>query len=289
MNPQKTAILIDSGCDLPAHIREEYDIEMIPLRVIYPEKDYRDGVDIDPLMVYRRFPDEFPSTSTPSLAEVIDKFDELREKGYENVIALSISHQLSGTFNTLRLAASEYRGLNIFVFDTLNISCGSGIYAIWASYLRRLGKNFQEICEALKKKLGQANVFFYMDTLHYLQRGGRIGRVTSIVGSALQLKPIITCDTDGVYKTVAKIRGAKMGKMRLSEEIMKFGAGSDPWIIVEEGGAHEEAMALREMLENHPRFGKAKILFDLQITASLAINTGPGLIGATVLRSPEVV
>ena len=289
MNPQKTAILIDSGCDLPTHIREKYDIEMIPLRVIYPEKDYRDGVDIDPLMVYKRFPEEFPSTSTPSLAEVNDKFDELRDKGYENVIALAISHQLSGTFNTLRLAASEYRGLNIFVFDTLNISCGSGIYAIWASHLRGLGRSFQDICSALQKKLGEANVFFYMDTLQYLQRGGRIGRVTSIVGSALQLKPIITCDTDGVYKTVAKIRGAKMGKMRLTDEILKFGAGSDPWIIVEEGGAHEEAMALKEMLKSHPKFGKAKILFNLQITASLAINTGPGLIGATVLRNPETI
>ena len=289
MNSQKTAILIDSGCDLPTHIREEYDIEMIPLRVIYPEKDYRDGVDIDPLMVYQRFPEEFPSTSTPSLSEINDKFDELKEKGYQKVIAFAISSCLSGTFNALRLAASEYEGMEIFPFDTKNISCGSGIYAIWASTLLKKGKSFAEICAALPKKLGEANVFFYMDTLTYLQRGGRIGRVTSMVGNALHLKPIITCGPDGKYDTVAKIRGAKMGKMRLAEEIMKFGEGSNPWIIVEEGNAHEEAMALKDMLEHHSKFGKAKILFNLQITASLAINTGPGLIGATVMRNPELI
>lgn len=289
MNAQKTAILIDSGCDLPAHIREEYDIEMVPIRVMYPEKDYRDGVDIDPMMVYRRFPDEYPSTSTPSLSEIIDKFDELKAKGYEKVIALSISSCLSGTFNAIRLAASEYEGLEIFPFDTKNISCGSGIYAIWASTLLRKGRTFAEICAALPRKLGEANVFFYMDTLTYLQRGGRIGRVTSVVGNALHLKPIISCGPDGKYDTVAKIRGAKMGKLRLAEEVLKFGANGDSWVIIEEGDAHDEAMAFKEVLEKSGRFNKAKILFSLQITASLAINTGPGLIGATVMRNPELI
>ena len=106
MNEQKTAILIDSGCDLPERIRKKYDIEILPLRVIYPEKDYQDGVDINPMMIYQRFPDEIPTTSTPSLAEATDKFDELRDKGYEKVIAIAISSGLSGTYNTLRLAAS---------------------------------------------------------------------------------------------------------------------------------------------------------------------------------------
>ena len=106
MNEQKTAILIDSGCDLPERIRKKYDIEILPLRVIYPEKDYQDGVDINPMMIYQRFPDEIPTTSTPSLAEATDKFDELRDKGYEKVIAIAIS---SGRGSLLRRSAESSR------------------------------------------------------------------------------------------------------------------------------------------------------------------------------------
>ena len=105
MNKDRVAVLTDSGCDVPQNFREKYNIFMLPLRVMYPEKDYEDGVNIDPIMVYRRFPDEYPSTSTPSLAEVQDIFDEIREAGYEKIIAVTISSGLSGTFNTIRLAA----------------------------------------------------------------------------------------------------------------------------------------------------------------------------------------
>ena len=127
MNEQKVAVLIDSGCDVPKDFRQKYDIWMLPLRVMYPEKDYDDEVNIDPLMVYRRFPDEYPSTSTPSLAEVQDIFDEIRDAGYEKIIAIAISSGLSGTFNTIRLAASQQDELEIYVFDTKNISVASGI------------------------------------------------------------------------------------------------------------------------------------------------------------------
>ena len=120
MNKDKVAVLTDSGCDVPLNFREKYNIFMLPLRVMYPEKDYEDGVNIDPMMVYRRFPDEYPSTSTPSLAEVQDIFDEIRDAGYEKIIAVTISSGLSGTFNTIRLAAEQQDELEIFVFDTKN-------------------------------------------------------------------------------------------------------------------------------------------------------------------------
>ena len=194
MNEQKTAVLIDSGCDVPAEFRKKYDIWMLPLRVMYPEKDYDDGINIDPVMVYRRFPDEYPSTSTPSLAEVQDIFDEIREAGYEKIIAVTISSGLSGTFNTIRLAAEQQDELEIFVFDTKNISVASGILAIWASFKLQNGWTFEEVKTGLINKIYDSKVMFYMDTLKYLKKGGRIGNVTSIVGEVLNLKPIISCD-----------------------------------------------------------------------------------------------
>ena len=182
MNKDKVAVLTDSGCDVPQNFREKYNIWMLPLRVMYPEKDYEDGVNIDPMMVYRRFPDEYPSTSTPSLAEVQDMFDRIREAGYEKIIAIAISSGLSGTFNTIRLAASQQDELEIYVFDTKNISVASGIWAIWAASKLENGWSFEEVKTGLENKIYDSKVMFYMDTLKYLKKGGRIGKVTSVVG-----------------------------------------------------------------------------------------------------------
>ena len=215
MNKYKIAVLTDSGCDVPQNFREKYNIFMLPLRVMYPEKDYDDGVNIDPMMVYRRFPDEYPSTSTPSLAEVQDMFDRIRAEGYEKIIAVTISSGLSGTFNTIRLAAEQQDEMEIYVFDTKNISVASGIWAIWAAVKLENGWTFEEVIAGLKNKIYDSKVMFYMDTLKYLKKGGRIGKVTSVVGEVLNLKPIISCNEEGIYYTVGLIRGAKQGKKKL--------------------------------------------------------------------------
>lgn len=284
MNEQKTAVLIDSGCDVPEVVRRQYDIRIISLRVIYPEKDYRDGVDIDPMTIYNRFPNEFPSTSTPSIAEVMDEYENLKQEGFEHVIAVTISSGLSGTSNTFRLAALEMEDLDVFVFDSRNISVGAGLFAIWAAKQLKLGRPFREVVSGMQEKIRDSKVFFYMDTLKYLQRGGRIGKVAGAVGSVLQIKPIISCDESGTYYTEAKIRGAKLAKIKLAEQVVKFCFGHRVWIVIEEGNAHEEAMAMQAMLEN--TLQNAEILFEQQITATMAINTGPGLVGVAIFREP---
>lgn len=284
MNEQRTAVLVDSGCDVPQKVRKELDIRILPLRVIYPEKDYMDGVDIDPKVVYRRFPEEFPSTSTPSLAEVFDAFDKLVQEGFEHVIAVTISSGLSGTFNTIRLAASQRDDLDVLAFDSRNISIGAGLLAIWAARKLSEGMPLEEVWTRLQNKRGDAKVFFYMDTLKYLQRGGRIGRVSGVMGEMLRIKPIISCDENGTYYTVAKIRGSRLGRIKLFEEVLKFCLGHKTWVAVGEGDAHEEAMAMDAMLHEHLK--NAEVLFVHQITATMAINTGPGLVGVAILREP---
>ena len=275
MNKDRVAVLTDSGCDVPQNFREKYNIFMLPLRVMYPEKDYEDGVNIDPIMVYRRFPDEYPSTSTPSLAEVQDIFDEIREAGYEKIIAVTISSGLSGTFNTIRLAAEQQDELEIFVFDTKNISVASGIWAIWAATKLENGWSFEEVKTGLQNKVYDSKVMFYMDTLKYLKKGGRIGKVTSVVGEVLSLKPIISCNEEGIYYTVGLIRGAKQGKRKLLNEMR---------IIVGHGDANEEAGRMLVLVET--QLTSKEILFVKQINATLAINTGPGLVGLCALLDP---
>ena len=284
MNASKTAVLMDSGGDLSYELCKEEGIFYLPLHVIYPEKDYRDGIDIDPMMIYDRFPDEIPSTSTPSVWEVQKLFDEIREAGYENLIAVVISSALSSTGNTVRLAANDYKGLDVFVFDTKNISFGSGIFALWAVRKLNEGVSFEEMKDLLVKKRPDSRQFFYMDTLKYLRHGGRIGLVSGFVGEMLHIKPIISCNPDGVYYTVAKIRGAKFAKKRMLEEVLKVAGNCRCWIVVGEGKAHEEALEMKEMVMKS--LSNAVFLFQKQIAATLANNTGPGLVGVLVFREP---
>lgn len=278
----KTAILIDSGCDVSDELARTYHMKVMRLHIIYPEKDYIDGTDITAETVYQRFPREIPITSTPSPQDVREMLDEIKSEGYTHVLAFCISSGLSGTFNTVGCALEEDTDLTSFVLDTRSISFGAGILAVWAAMQLEEGRTFDELKEILPGKVKDSKVFYYMDTLTYLRKGGRIGLVTSVVGSMLNIKPIISCNGDGVYYTAAKIRGAKQGLTRLLEEAGKF-AGNGPCLTALLNGQGQDAAdALRPRLTTGIPNGTP--IMEKAITASLAVHTGPGLVGIGVLR-----
>lgn len=278
----KTAILIDSGCDVSDELARTYHMKVMRLHIIYPEKDYIDGTDITAETVYQRFPREIPITSTPSPQDVREMLDEIKSEGYTHVLAFCISSGLSGTFNTVGCALEEDTDLTSFVLDTRSISFGAGILAVWAAMQLEEGRTFDELKEILPEKVKDSKVFYYMDTLTYLRKGGRIGLATSVVGSMLNIKPIISCNGDGVYYTAAKIRGAKQGLTRLLEEAGKF-AGNGPCLTALLNGQGQDAAdALRPRLTTGIPNGT--LIMEKAITASLAVHTGPGLVGIGVLR-----
>ena len=283
MNDSKTAILIDSGCDISMELVKKYDIKMLSLKVMYGDDVFDDGVDIDPLEVYRKFPDEVPKTSTPNMQDVLDVVESIRAEGYENIIAITISSGLSGTYNTIRMTFNEIEDMKTYAFDTKNISIGSGLFAIWAARQLEEGRGFDEVVAGLEHKIGDSKVFFYMDTLDYLRKGGRINPAVAIVGKALNLKPIISCNDKGVYYTVAKIRGTHKGLNKLFNSAMEYAEnGGKVMIGLMNGAAPETASEVKPMiLETLP---DCEIVVEKQITATMAIHTGPGLIGIGIFK-----
>lgn len=278
----KIAILIDSGCDVSDELVQKYGMKVMPLHVIYPEKDYTDGVDITPETIYQRFPKDIPTTSTPSPQDVQNMVEEIRSEGYTHVLAFTISSGLSGTFNTVRHVLSEASDLISFVLDTKSVSFGAGILALWAAMRLEEGMSYEEVTKLLPQKVKDCKIFYYMDTLTYLRKGGRIGMVTSVVGSMLNLKPIISCNEEGVYYTVAKIRGSRQGLSRLLAEVKEF-AGNGPCLTaLLNGDGKEAADELRpKLLSGIPN---GTLVMEKAITASLAVHTGPGLVGIGALR-----
>ncbi len=203
MNPQKIAIMTDSCTDVPQELVEQYQMYVVPMRVIYHDREYTDKVDITPQQVYDRLEEEVPHTSLPSIDTVCDALSRIEQAGYEHVIAVSISGALSGTGNAMRLAAEQFPNLDCRVIDTLNIGIGAGFQAIYAGRLIEQGLDMEEICRKIQYSVEHTRVYFCLATLEYLRKGGRIGRVASMLGSVLNLKPIISCDADGAYYVVS--------------------------------------------------------------------------------------
>lgn len=283
MIEKKTAILVDSGCDVPQSFLERYPIRVLPLRVSYEAESHVDSVELA-AEVYRRFPQEIPHTSTPVMQDFYTVLEQLRAEGYENILGVFISGNLSSTCQTAKLVLEEYPEFHSFVLDTRNISIGAGLLAMWAAVQLENGVSFEEVCRRLPEKVADAKVFFYMDTLEYLRKGGRIGAVTSVVGSLLKIKPIISCDEAGIYYTVEKIRGAKAGVSKLLEHAAAKAGSGPSWLALMHGGAPETMAQVKPKLIETIK--KGTILAEGQITASLAVHTGPGLLGIGVLANP---
>lgn len=280
MNSAKTAIMVDSGCDISQEFIEQYDIKVLRLKVLYGDRMYSDGQDIDPLEVYRRFPQEIPTTSTPNMYEVSELVNEIKSEGYEKIIGITISSGLSGTYNAVAMAFEE-EDIETFAFDTKNISIGAGLLAMWAAKKLSEGWTFEAVKHGLNDKISDSKVFFYMDTLDYLRKGGRISPAVAIVGKALNLKPIISCNEKGTYYTVSKIRGQHKGLEKLMDSLKDYIGDKKAYLAIMNGDGTKYLDVIRAHIKE--MFPQCEVVVDKQITATMAIHTGPGLIGVGVL------
>lgn len=283
MNKNKIAILVDSAADVPKKMIEEYGMYVIPLKILFKNEEYLDGVTITPKDVYERLAEEIPRTSLPSGQDIFSVLTRIRNDGYEKLMIVTISSGLSGTHNAIRLIAEDFEGLDIFMLDTKNIAMGAGLSAIQAAKYVEEGMDWETLKKRLVDEVENTRVFFCVKTLEYLQKGGRIGLVSSILGSALNLKPIISCNEDGIYYTVAKVRGRKQA-LRKTLELAKQFIGNHPnyRLAVAHGNAWDEAEPLiEELKEVLPNYEE---LFEGQISPSLGVHTGPGLIGIGVQK-----
>lgn len=281
MNKQKTAILTDTCCNVPESFVKQYDMYVIPLKVIYKDAEYLDGIDITPEEVYESMSREIPKSSLPDGEAILAVFDKIKEDGYENVITITLSSGLSGTNNMIHLLSRDYEGLNFFILDTKNISIGGGFHAIQAGRYLEAGMTFEAVCEKLQKEIFNCKVFFVVETLEYLQKGGRIGLVASLFGNALNLKPIISCNEEGIYYTVAKVRGRKQSISKTIELALKTAGNHARYnIAIMNGAAKDLAKEIKE--EILPQLPNVDIFLEEQVTPVLGVHTGPGTIGIGV-------
>lgn len=277
---QKIAILTDSGSDLTTEQLKENNIEFAPFRIIYSNGEFEDKIDISPKEVYESLEKEVPTTSLPSASKIENILNKLEEEGYTHVIAVTISSGLSGTGNAIRLALEDHPKLTSYVFDTKILSMAEGALVLNAAQLVKEGKTFEEIIEALPKLRKKTHGYFTINTLEYLKKGGRIGKVAGTIGEILNLKPIISVNDEGVYYTFAKVRGRKqsMNKLvKIAKEHLEKGK-SKVWVLCG-GSSDEEFNALYDAIS---KLDNIESIAPATIGPSLGVHTGPGLLGVVV-------
>jgi len=209
-------IIIDSASDIKKSVAEARGLGFLSLKTMIGGKEYYDGVDITPEEFYEKLAkcDGIAKTSQVSVAEFSDAYAEAVANG-DDVVAITISSKLSGTYQSATVAASDFEG-RVYVVDSLSATIGIQVLIERAIVLRDEGKSAQEIfdeLEALKRKL---RLYVALDTLEYLVRGGRISKSAGFFGGVLNLKPVLTLE-NGALVTVGKARGAKHSYKMISD------------------------------------------------------------------------
>jgi DegV family protein with EDD domain len=282
MKANSIAVLADSCNDIPQELLDKYHIYTLPLMINYRDASYRDRIDITPEQVYERFQEEIPKTSLPLPETIAETFAKIKADGFDKVIVSAISSGLSGTCQAIKLVAEDMTDMQIVVIDTLNIAIASGFVALYAAELIEKGLPFDEVASETQAAVKRSTILFGVGTLEYLIKGGRIGKVSGILGSALNIKPIISCNEDGIYDTVAKVRGRKQSLQKLIDMTReKLGQHKNYYLSICHGDAYEEMLLIKEQLKD--LVAGAKIYAEGQISPVLGVHTGPGLLGVGIM------
>lgn len=214
-------IILDSTTNVPAALKSRFDF--VPLTVHFGDREYLDGVTLDEHRFYEMLieRDQLPTTSQSTPAAFIAAYTAALRNA-DQVLVLTLSSQLSGTYQSAVLAAQEFSAEKIFVVDTQNVAIGAGILAVQALRMADSGASAEEIAAYLEVQKEHVRLVALVDTLEYLQKGGRLSKAAAFAGSLLSIKPVI-CIADGQVQVLGKARGSRQGNNLLVQEIQKAG------------------------------------------------------------------
>lgn len=279
MNP--IAIITDSGTDVPEELCRRWNVHVLPLLIQYEAMTCRDRVDITAQQVLDRLDLEIPKTSMPSLGEAVSLLEDLQAQGFDRVLAVTISSGLSGTCQMMRLAASDVENMDVRVVDSKSIGIGAGALVLRAAELAEQGMGLDALEKTLNLMTSQTQIFFTMETLKYLQKGGRIGKMSATVGNLLSVRPVITCTEDGVLQTVQKVRGSSAAMEAAVAQTVRAAQGMNRFrLLVAHADAAQRAKTAAEILRT--RLPQAEELILSEIGPALSVHSGPGLVGMGV-------
>ena len=274
-------ILTDSSADLGADMVQQLDVQVLPLSFSMGQQiyhNYPDNREIDPHAFYQLLRQgEVATTSAVNVAQYTDALEPLLQAG-KDVLVLAFSSGLSTTYNSSRIAVEElaekYPERKLYTVDTLCASLGQGLLVYLAAKLRSEGRSIDEVRDwAEENKLHMCHQFT-VDDLHFLKRGGRISATTAVVGSMLQIKPVLHVDNEGHLINIAKARGRQASLKALVDKMEK--TATDPAnqvVFISHGDCLEDAHTVEKMVKE--RFGVKEVYINY-VGPVIGAHSGPG-------------
>ncbi|MUT66838.1 DegV family protein [Paenibacillus sp. NEAU-GSW1] len=273
----KVRVVVDSTSDIPANVRAELGIEMVSLKVLFGEETYMDAVTISSEQFYEKLAVSpvMPTTSQPTPSEFQEAYERVLEQDPgASIIVITLSGAVSGTYQSALIGKSMLEEeADITVIDSKSASYGAGMRAVAAARMAAEGRSKADILAEIARMSTDTELFFLVDTLEYLQKGGRIGRASALIGSILNIKPILSLDKEGTVYSVDKQRGTKKAMARILE-MLDQAFGNDP-VNVTIAWTHGDAIAMELCEQVKSRFNVQSVDFTT-IGAVVGVHVGPG-------------
>lgn len=279
------ALVTDGTCILPAEVYAQEGIQLLPMHVNFGEDDYTDGVDITRERFYELLSTrkEMPGTSAPSLGECREAYERAMRDGVRDVLAITISKDLSATYSIAASSAQAVDG-NVVVIDSRTVAGGIGLIVTACVRARRSGRSFEETVDLAERLAGRPKVYAYIDTFEFLRRSGRATRLQAAVGSLLQVKPLIQVE-GGKVEPLDRVRTRSRGVARLKElTVEAVGEGRRVRLAVLHSNAPEGA---RDLAEWAQRTFHCVEFFAEDAGPTLAARAGPGVLATCFLREED--
>ncbi len=279
-------LVTDSTADIPLEVRDKLGISMVPLKVTIGEESYLDNITLEPVQFYEKLvaSGSLATTSQPSPADFHEVYKKLTDEGH-SVISIQLSAAMSGTYQSATIAKSMLEDdADVTVIDSKSASYGYGMLVEKAAEMAQAGSSKEEIIAEVHRLRSELRLYFLVDTLEYLKKGGRIGKASAVLGSLLNIKPILSINNEGVVFPFDKVRGQRRAMERIAE-VLESDLKDRPVTLViavtpgYTSGLSEISKLLKERLN-------VRYYRETEIGPVIGTHAGPGTIGLFVF--PEL-
>lgn len=269
-------IVTDSTCDIPAHIAQELGIRVVPVYINVGDQSYLDGVELSRRDFFLNLPDyaDFPTTAAPASGAFTAAYQDLVQEGATAIISLHIAAKLSNTFNAARLGAEDVQGAEVTLWDTRQLTMGSGLQVMAAAEAAAAGHSVDEILALLQDIRAKTRIYAILDTLEYLRRSGRVGWAQFGLGTLLRIKPVLEVyESDVIMKEL--VRTWKRATQRLVELVESH----QPFARIAVLHANNLEGARQLYTQVAALFPSGEEPIFMEITPAIGSHIGPGAVG----------
>ena len=276
-------VTTDSNSDVLPEFIKENNLTVIHQYYAFGDTVYGDELNMEPHEFYETMRNgELPKSMANNPAVIRERFEKILKEG-KDILHIAFSSALSGSCNNVMMTANElmedYPDRRIVVFDSLNASLGEGVSVYRAVELWKEGKTMDEVYDVLMEEREHVNVSFTVNDLNHLQRGGRVSKTTAVVGSLVNIKPILTVTSAGELKSDGTVRGRKkslktlVSRMEASLDLEHY--GKDRLVCVLHGDCYDEAKSVADMVKE---LGFTNVIIN-DVSPSIGTHAGPGVVG----------